>query len=70
MKGAALNDGKQAGAHLLTVRELAQALSVPESWVYARTASKDIPHVRVGRYVRFRLVAVMRWLEAGRCAAR
>ncbi|MDZ4655877.1 MAG: helix-turn-helix domain-containing protein [Coriobacteriia bacterium] len=52
--------------HLLTVEELASVLSVPKSWVYARTASGGIPHYRVGRYVRFRLGEVLSWLEADR----
>lgn len=53
-------------AHLLTVKELADVLSVPESWVYARTATGEIPCLRVGRYVRFRLAEVLRWLEGQR----
>ncbi|MDZ4180414.1 MAG: helix-turn-helix domain-containing protein [Coriobacteriia bacterium] len=55
---------------LLDVRELAAILAVPESWVYQRTADGSIPHVRVGRYVRFDLARVMRWLEAEHGAAR
>lgn len=55
---------------LLTVKELASTLSVPESWVYQRTADGSIPHVRVGRYVRFDLSRVMRWLAAEQEAAR
>ena len=53
----------QARGHLLTVPELAETLSVPKSWIYARTASGEIPHVRVGHYVRFNLRQVMAWLE-------
>lgn len=52
------------GGRLLTVPELAEVLAVPESWVYARTASGEIPHVCVGRYKRFRLGEVLRWLES------
>ncbi|MBN1461060.1 MAG: excisionase family DNA-binding protein [Armatimonadetes bacterium] len=54
---------------LVTVRELAGYLAVPESWVYQRTADGSIPHVRVGRYVRFDLRAVERWLSAEQQAA-
>jgi len=49
-------------SRLVTVGELAEFLQVPESWVYSHTAANDIPHVRVGRYVRFRLGEVMKWL--------
>ncbi|MHB1135641.1 MAG: helix-turn-helix domain-containing protein [Coriobacteriia bacterium] len=52
------------GGRLLTVPELAEILSVPESWVYARTATGEIPHVCVGRYKRFKLGEVLRWLES------
>lgn len=52
-------------SRLITVAELAEFLQVPESWVYARTASNEIPHVRVGRYVRFAKGQVMRWLAEG-----
>jgi len=51
---------------LLTVEELAQALKVPKSWVYACTRKKRdaIPHLRVGRYPRFDLPQVLAWLES------
>jgi len=37
----------------LTVPELAALLGVAQSWVYEGTASRRLPHHRVGRYVRF-----------------
>lgn len=48
---------------LLTVPELAEYLQVPESWLYARTATNEIPYVRVGRYVRFRKAEIVEWLQ-------
>ena len=47
----------------MDVKQLSERLSVPESWIYARTASGEIPHVKLGHYVRFRLDDVMEWLE-------
>ena len=40
---------------LLTVQEMAKRINVPESWIYQRTrlGQKAIPHVRIGKYVRF-----------------
>ena len=40
---------------LLTVQEMAKMINVPESWIYQRTrlGQKAIPHVRIGKYVRF-----------------
>jgi len=39
-------------------------LSVPERWVREHTRSGLIPHVRLGRYVRYRREAVLAWVEA------
>ena len=38
---------------LLDAREVAEWLGVPVSWVRESTRSGTIPHVRLGRYVRF-----------------
>lgn len=48
----------------VTVTELADFLGVKESWVYGKVASKEIPHVHVGRYVRFVVSDVIAWLES------
>jgi excisionase family DNA binding protein len=47
---------------LLTAGEIAAMLAVPERWVREHTRSGLIPHVRLGRYVRYRRVAVLAWL--------
>ena len=46
---------------LLTVQEMAKRINVPESWIYQRTrlGQKAIPHVRIGKYVRFNPDEVM-----------
>lgn len=40
---------------LLTVKEMAEILRVPTSWIYQRTrlGTSGIPHIKVGKYVRF-----------------
>ena len=43
-----------------TVGELAAFLKVKTSWVYEHAS--EIPHVRVGRYLRFERSAVMEWV--------
>ena len=51
---------------LLTVKELAERLKIPVSWVYGKTRKKGgdaIPNIRVGKYSRFRLEEVLDWLE-------
>lgn len=58
--------GEQAGSktpvqlELLTPVEFAERLKVPVSWVRERTRSREldsddvIPHLRLGRYIRYR----------------
>jgi excisionase family DNA binding protein len=47
---------------LLTADEVAALLRVTSAWVYAQTRADRIPHVRLGRYVRFRQDAVDQWI--------
>src|ERR1700730_15378213 len=47
---------------LLTARELAERLGVPESWVRTEERAGRIPSVRLGKYVRFKLSDVERTL--------
>jgi excisionase family DNA binding protein len=48
---------------LLTAAEVAEVLSVPKTWVLESARSGAIPHVRLGRYVRFSETDVHAWLE-------
>jgi len=53
---------------LLTAVDVAELLSVPVSWVREHTRSGRIPHVQLGRYVRYRQETVVSWVaqqEAG-----
>jgi len=53
---------------LLTVHEIAVALRVPSSWVYERTRRRGrerMPHLKLGKYLRFRLHEVRNWIEQG-----
>jgi len=51
---------------LMTAAELARGLNVKPSWVYAKVASGEIPHVYVGCYPRFVPEEVIEWLRSGR----
>jgi excisionase family DNA binding protein len=53
-----LNDGG-----LLTAEEVAAWLRVTPAWVYAETRGGRIPHLRLGRYVRYRREALELWME-------
>ncbi len=54
---------------LVTARELAAALDYPLSRVYELARDGDLPHVRLGRAMRFDPAAVRAWLDAGGTAA-
>ena len=54
---------------LMTVSEIAEFLKVPVSWVYERTRRRGlerIPHLRLGKYLRFSLPDIKTWLEQQR----
>ena len=51
---------------LLTVQEVADLLQVPRSWIYQRTRRRGadrLPHIKLGKYIRFEEDAVLAWLE-------
>ncbi len=47
---------------LLEAHEIAAMLCVPVSWVREHTRLGDIPHIRLGRYVRYRHDTVVEWI--------
>jgi excisionase family DNA binding protein len=48
---------------LLTAEEVAALLRVTPAWVYAETRRHRIPHIRLGRYVRYRSDAIFLWMD-------
>jgi excisionase family DNA binding protein len=58
---------------LLTVEDVAALLKVSKSWVYEHTRARHVPrterlpHVKVGKYVRFERRALRAFLEKQRC---
>lgn len=52
---------------LWTVTDVANALKVPVSWVYDhsrdRRGMERIPHIKIGKYLRFQPSEVFAWLE-------
>ena len=51
---------------LIDVRELAQILHVPVSWLYERTRLDGIPCVRLGKYLRFDPQEVLAFFRANK----
>jgi excisionase family DNA binding protein len=47
---------------LVDAKAVAELLGVPVSWVREQTRAGAIPHVRLGRYVRFDEAAVRAWV--------
>lgn len=69
--------GRETIIPLLDARQAAAILNVPASWIAAEARAGRIPHLRLGRYVRFNSDELMRWCEGrtvgprsrrGRCA--
>jgi len=55
----------------LNVQELAEKLKVPVSWIYDRTrngSTDQLPHYKVGKYIRFSEEEVLNYLES-KCVA-
>jgi excisionase family DNA binding protein len=48
---------------LLTAEEIAERLGMRTDWVWAQARAGLIPHIRLGRYRRFRESAVEAWLR-------
>jgi excisionase family DNA binding protein len=51
---------------LLTAKEAAQLLAVPESWVREATREGRIPHLRLGRCRRYQPAVIETWLAENR----
>jgi excisionase family DNA binding protein len=47
---------------LLTAGEVADLLNLPESWVREATRQGRLPHLRLGRYIRYHPTAITDWL--------
>jgi excisionase family DNA binding protein len=52
---APLLDAKQAGA----------LLNVPPSWLLGQARANRVPHVKLGKYVRFKRTELDAWIENG-----
>jgi excisionase family DNA binding protein len=52
--------------HLVDASAAADLLGVPRTWVLAEARANRIPHVRLGRYVRFEPGELQTWWRARR----
>lgn len=53
----------EANPALLDAEGLAELLGIPKTWLLAEARADRIPHVRLGRYVRFDPANVQHWLK-------
>lgn len=51
-------------SELVDAKAAAQLLSVPATWLLAEARANRIPHIRLGKYVRFRPADLTEWLDA------
>ena len=51
---------------LLTVQDLARRFNVPVSWAYAKAEAGELPHIKLGRYLRFRACEIEAYLQTQR----
>ena len=69
----AMSDNGNSIPRLLTVEEVAELLQVPRSWVYERTRRRGLerlPHLKLGKYLRFEEGAVREFLERQKVSVR
>src|SRR5262249_25821715 len=46
---------------MLTIDEAAALLRVPKSWLYERTRTNSVPHMKLGKYLRFDRQEFLAW---------
>lgn len=55
--------------HLLNAQQVAELIGMRVDYVYALCRRGDIPHLRFGRTLRFRVEAVLEWLRESEVSA-
>ena len=61
-----MNGNGNSNRKLLTVGQVAEMWQLPRSWIYERTRRRgleQLPHFRLGKYLRFEEKAVRQFLE-------
>jgi len=49
--------------NLKDIDEMSKKIRVPKSWLYSRTRTNEIPHYKIGKYVRFDEDEVLEWIK-------
>lgn len=53
---------EEAQRELLTAEEVADLLGMGVDWVWAETRAGRIPHVKLGRFYKYRRASIETWL--------
>lgn len=48
----------------MDAEQAAELLNVPVSWIRAEARAGRIPHIKLGKYTRFRVADLEPWLDA------
>jgi len=54
----------EGGQRLLDADDIAAYIGMTTDWIYREVRAGRLPHIRLGRYVRFRRESIDAWLEA------
>jgi excisionase family DNA binding protein len=63
VNGTDRSSERELGGRLLTAKEVGELLQLNTSWVLDAARRNAIPHIRLGRYVRFRRIDIETWLS-------
>jgi hypothetical protein len=63
---SAAEDGRRSGGRLVDAHEAGELLCVPHTWLLREARHERIPHVRLGRYVRFEPDVLLDWCRTAR----
>ncbi len=58
-----INVAENGNGNVLTLPEVAKKLQVSPTWLYKKCKAGIIPHIRIGRMVRFRQHDLDRWMN-------
>jgi excisionase family DNA binding protein len=63
LKPCLTGTGKGEDDNLFSVESLAGYLQVSPQWVYERVHLKEIPHIKIGKFPRFKKSEIDHWLN-------
>jgi len=69
LDGLKTQRSKEPEDTLFTVETLAKYLQVSKQWIYERVQFKEIPYIKVGKFLRFRKSEIDKWLDGHKVPA-